>query len=144
MLSFYLNFRSHSKPNLVYSNFSNSQDATTVTQHSNIYFSLDFSKHLVVKEDGKRYTCNLTNSHVNKFPDGFFVRLDCSSNLHKVRDCKDHRVIKVRSVYWQELQAHVHNTRKKLALLLQKKSPLVMTPLLLLHLSSITRNLVFL
>ena len=82
LLSFHLNYRSYSNLNHVYSNFSNSEVKTTITQYSNTSPSLDLTKLLVVKEGGKSYLRNHTNGYVSKFTDGFFGCLGCGSNSY--------------------------------------------------------------
>ena len=100
LLSFHLNYRSYSNLNHVYSNFSNSEVKTTITQYSTLSPSLDLSKPLVVKGDGKSYSRNHTNGYVSKFPEGFFYYLGCGSNLHIFRDYKNHQVPAVCSGCW--------------------------------------------
>ena len=46
-------------------------------------------------------------------PDGFFGCLGCGSGTHIFREYTDQRDRAVRTVYWQELWAHVPKTRKK-------------------------------
>ena len=79
-LSSHLNPRSYSHPNHIHSHFYNSQAETTITQHSNPSPSLDLSKPLVVKGDGKIYPRNPTNSYVSKYTDGFFGYLGYGSD----------------------------------------------------------------
>ena len=63
-----------------------------------------------MKQDGKSYPRNPTNGYYSKYPDGFFGCLGCGSGKHLFREYKDQRDRAVRSVYWQELWAHVPKT----------------------------------
>ena len=82
LLSSHSRPRLHSHINHVHSAFFDSQTETIITQHSNTFPSLDFSKSLVVKGDGKHYPRNPTNGYVSKFPDGFFGCLVCEFDSH--------------------------------------------------------------
>ena len=82
LLSFHLNYRSHSHHNHAHPHFSNYQAKTTITHHSNTFLSLDLTKPLVVKGYGKSYTRNLTNGYVSKYSDIFFGCLSYGSKSH--------------------------------------------------------------
>ena len=82
MLSFHLNYRSHSHCNHVHFHFSNLQAETVNTQYSNTYPSLDFTKPLVVQGRDKNYPRNPTNGYVSNLSDGFFSCLDCGCNSY--------------------------------------------------------------
>ena len=110
LLSSHLYPRSHSHITNAYSHFSNSQAETTITQHSDTSLSIDLSKSLVVKQDGKIYP---RKGYVSKYSDDFFVCLGCGSGTHLFRECKDQRDRAVCTVYWQKLWAHVSKTREK-------------------------------
>ena len=73
LLSSHLHPRSHSHvPNALSHYSSNSQTETTITRHSELPTSIDTPRPMVVKQDGKSYPQNPSNSYVSKYPDGFF------------------------------------------------------------------------
>jgi len=140
LFSSHLKYRSYSHPDRIPYHFSNFQVKAIITQHSNNSPSFDLYKPSVVKGDGKSYHRNPINSYVSKLPDGFFGCLGCRYNSHIFREYKYYRDKVIRSIYWQELWAHVPKTWKTLVLLSYRRSPLIMSFLLLLHLVHLLLN----
>lgn len=113
LFSSHLKYRSYSHPGRIPYHFSNFQVKAIITQHSNNSPSFDLYKPSVVKGDGKSYHRNPINSYVSKLPDGFFGCLGCRYNSHIFREYKYYRDKVIRSIYWQELWAHVPKMRTK-------------------------------
>ena len=139
--SSHLHPRSNFNLNHLHSYFSNSQAETTIIQHSNTSPSLDFSKPLVVKGDGKIYPCNPTNGYISKFTDSLFSCLGCGSDSRVFRECKSQHDNAIHKVYWQELLTHVPKTWEKSSPLLSRRSQLILSPFPHLHLSPVRRYL---
>ena len=92
------------------------KEELTIAKHSDPVPSVDSSsKPLVVKKDGQSYPRNPTNGYISRYPSNFFGCLGCGAVDHLFKECQHNRVSTVRSLYWQELWAHVPKTRKKIS-----------------------------
>ena len=125
LLSPHLHPRSHSHITNDNSHFSNSQAETTITQHSDKSPSIDLSKPLVVKQDGKSYPRNPTNGYVTRWLlwlSRLWLWYTYLSRIHGSTWSRSSH-----SLLAGTLGSRSQDTEKNLVLLLSRRSPLILS-----------------
>ena len=97
---------------VVQSRYSGSSAEQTIVAYSNPEAKVK-ERPLVVKKDGHSYPSNPTNGYVSRWRDGCFGCLGCGSDNHRFASCSKKNDLDSRSLFWQELWAHVPSTRKR-------------------------------
>ena len=71
-------------------------------------------------EDGKMYAKNSTDGYISKWPDGFNGYLAYSSTTHHFANYPNKNDTNHKSLFWQEIWAHIFFTKRRKSDLISK------------------------